>query len=252
MFSKVALLILSMTFSSLAYAKETVNRGDFGTFERSLSKKDYAYQIIQDPTGKAPTPKVEKFQVKFGDCSVSKTWNDCETDRERSELSEKGRTNREKVAVWYGWSFYLPEPYPLIFPAKVALGQFHQDQGSPLWMFQQLDSGLVLEATFLPEPKQFPLITWEMLKGRWQKIEMEVYWTPAPNGFLRVWVNDELKVDYQGPTKEKSNIYFKYGLYRSFLSRYKTATGKKELPEQEVYYSNVKRAKNRKGLHTNG
>jgi hypothetical protein len=229
------------------FAKDAVTRGDFGDFGISLSQKPEAYQIIKDPTGEAPTATVEKFTVHSGDCGVSAEWSDCKNDRERVELGEKGRTNRDGETYWYGWSIYFPKDYPLIFPVKVALGQFHQEQGSPLWMFQQLEEGYLLEAVFLDADKKFLLISDKDLRGVWHKIEIQVLWSQKAKGFFRVWVDGIQKVNYKGPTKQKTQLYFKYGLYRSFLSRY----GKPgAVPAQEVYFSNVKRARTRAKLGT--
>ena len=51
-------------------------------------------------------------------------WNDCEKDRERSELSSKNN-NYPGNEYWYGWFIYFPEDYPNIYPTKTALGQLH-------------------------------------------------------------------------------------------------------------------------------
>lgn len=246
------LILLSSVFffAPAALALNSISRGEFGPFQTSLNHRDYGYQIIQDSTGGAPTSKIEKFEVRPGDCGISKTWNDCTNDRERSEISEKGRTNKEAEVFWYGWSLFIPDSYVSIFPAKVAFGQFHQDEGQPLWMFQDLNDGLYLEELLTKENKKYLLIPKELLRGRWHKIEIEVLWSQKQNGYFRVWHNGERKVDYQGPTKESQEVYFKYGLYRSFLSRY-TNSKNKLAPPQVVFFSNVKRAKLRKGLSPN-
>ena len=92
------------------------------------------------------------------------------------------------------------------------------------------------------------MIKEDELRGRWHKIEVHVRWAKDHSGFIYVWVNDEQKVDYQGQTMDASQVYFKYGLYRSFLSRYKRAKNVDDVPAQKVYYANVKRSKSRKKL----
>ncbi|MFS4459343.1 polysaccharide lyase [Bdellovibrio sp. HCB2-146] len=241
-------VVLILMWSHMALAQAELTRGDFGPFGRSLNDKNHGYKVIVDPTGKSPVYKIEHFKVKNGDCSITKDWSDCANDRERSELSEKQRRKNDGTTYWYGWSFYLPESYLSIYPAKVALGQFHQDKGSPLWMFQHGETGLSLEGVFLDNNTLFALIPESELRGRWQKIEMEVHWSTKKDGFLRLWVNGQQKVDYKGPTKQKSQIYFKYGLYRSFLKRYTKDKKTLEVPEQEIYFANVKRGKTRKSL----
>ncbi len=43
-------------------------------------------------------------------------------------------------------------------------------------------------------------------------------------------------------------VYFKYGVYRSFMSRSKKKLKTTEVPSQTVYYSNVKKGYTRKKL----
>lgn len=250
---RLFILVFSTVFAmtSVVMAQNSISRGQFGPFHISLNQREYGYQVVQDMTGTAPMPMIEKFVVKPGDCGVSNTWNDCQTDRERSELSEKDRSNKEGQSFWYGWYFFLPNSYISISPAKVALGQFHQDKGDPLWMFQLQDDGYFLEEQLSEEKRKYPLISKDQLKGRWHRVEVEVLWTRKQDGYFRVWLNGESKVNIQGPTKMKQDVYFKYGLYRSFLSRYKESSKGILLPTQEIYYSNVKRSKNRKGLGPN-
>ena len=45
-------------------------------------------------------------------------------------------------------------------------------------------------------------------------------WTKKDNGFFKVWVNDKLKYDYEGPTKTVQQVYQKFGIYRTGITRY--------------------------------
>ena len=40
------------------------------------------------------------------------------------------------------------------------------------------------------------------------------------DGFFKIWINDELKYEYVGPTKSKSKVYQKFGIYRTGITRY--------------------------------
>lgn len=98
----------------------------------------------------------------------------------------------------------------------------------------------------------FPLISEEDLKGRWHRLEMHVNWSnDSQKGFLKIWVDDEQKVDFRGQTAENNPIYFKYGIYRSYLSRYKEDRKVNEVPAQTLYFSNVKRGLKREDLKPN-
>ncbi len=225
------------------------NNNDFGLFKRSLNNKTYGYKVISDPTGSAPTDKIEAFEVRPGDCSSNKNWNDCNKDRERSELSEWYKKTAPGSEYWYGWSLYIPENYINVYPTKVALGQFHQKNSHVVWMFQNSNGGYHLDNQVGGHTAEYDILIPERdLRGRWHKIEVHVRWSTDRSGFMRVWVNDKQKVDYKGQTMDASRVYFKYGIYRSFLSRYKNAKNTNEVPAQKVYYSNVKRGKSRKEI----
>ena len=88
-------LIASVTFAAILSACVTTEysvtqRGDFPEFRRSLSNTSYGYQVVPDPTGSAPVPVVERFEVQPGDCWHNEASDDCSTDRERSELTQRG------------------------------------------------------------------------------------------------------------------------------------------------------------------
>ena len=243
------LIILICMCSILCACATTIDRGNFGPFMRSLNTKSYGYLVAPDPTGSAPTDMIEIFDVRPGDCSGNEGWNDCKKDRERSELSERNKSTNPNSEYWYGWYIYFPEDYVNVYPTKVALGQFHQKSSHPVWMFQNSDGGYHLDNQVRGfTERYFTLIKESELRGRWHKIEVHARWAKNDSGFMYVWVNDEQKVDYHGQTMDASQVYFKYGLYRSFLSRYKRAENADEVPAQKVYYANVKRSKSRKKL----
>jgi len=52
---------------------------------RSLNDTPHGYQIVNAPVRAGQ--ESQRFEVRPGDCGKSKTWNDCETDRERSEIA---------------------------------------------------------------------------------------------------------------------------------------------------------------------
>ena len=227
-----------------------VKRGMFGEIKRSLNNKPHGYAVIEDPTGSAPTKRVEVFEVRPGDCAKSKGWDDCKKDRERSELSESGKKRaRSGSEYWYGWNIYFPKDYINIYPTKTALGQFHQDGSHPVWMFQNGKGGYHLDdQVYGGTRKYFELISEKNLRGQWYQIEVHAKWEKDRTGIFQVWVNGELKVDYTGQTMTAKKVYFKYGIYRSFMSRYKNKTNTTEVPAQTVYYSNVKKGLTRESL----
>ena len=243
--------VLAMSLALCAFA--SLDRGSFGPFKRSLNDTSYGYQVVNDPTGTAPSQFVERFEVRPGDCNANTGWNDCKTDRERSELSEKGERNPVGSTYWYGWSIFVPDDYVNIYPTKTALGQFHQEGSHPAWMFQNGSGGYFLDDHISGSTRHYhKLIDEDELRGKWHHIEVHAKWATKNDGFFKVWVNGTEKVDYIGPTMTATKIYFKYGVYRSFLARYRKAKGAQEVPAQTVYYANVRRATVREGLRAGG
>ncbi|WP_434355010.1 polysaccharide lyase [Parasalinivibrio latis] len=225
------------------------DRGSFGTFKRSLNNTSYGYVVMDDPTNQAPTELIEVFDVRPGDCGSNGGWSDCDKDRERSELSEAKKKNQRGKEYWYGWSIYFPEDYVNVYPTKVALGQFHQHKSHPVWMFQNSSGGYHLDRQVRGYTEKYDeLISEEDLRGKWHKIEIHAKWQVDDSGFFKVWVNGEQKVDYKGKTMSAHKVYFKYGVYRSYMSRYKLKHGTDSVPAQKVYFSNVKRGSSREAL----
>ena len=226
---------------------QSLNKGSFGAFKRSLNTKAHGYQIVAHPTGTAPTKFVERFEVRPGDCSASHGWSDCANDRERSELSGDRENDRGRD-YWYGWSLYVPVDTPNVCPTKTALGQFHQTGAPPAFMFQNSCGGLWIDRNFGATTHMRNIIKPADLRGRWHRIAVHARWSADKDGFFKVYVNEDLKWAFKEPTNTRGRIYFKYGVYRTWLSYYKTAKGVDQVPAQIVYYANVRRAQTRAGL----
>lgn len=249
----LSLFVLCALFISGCH-QTYLNKGSFGSFKRSLNTKSYGYKIIEDPTGSAPTPLVERFEVRHGDCGWSGGWSDCSNDRERSELSGT-KDNYSGSEYWYGWHIYIPPDWNNIYPTKTALGQFHQSGGSrPAFMFQNRDGGYWVDRNFGNSYGDEKIIKKEDFIGKWNKIEIHAKWNKK-DGFFIVYVNGEKKYDFKGTTKDEQAVYFKYGIYRSFMTRYLKGRyevvfgdAPKIVPTQIALYSNVKRSKAREGL----
>lgn len=239
----LCLLICTVVLSGC----QTVSRGTFGHFERSLNTTKYGYAIVEDFTGEASSKLIERFEVRPGDCSRGTGgWSDCANDRERSELSGP-KNNYRGNEYWYGWSIYVPDDYPNVYPTKTALGQFHQENGPPAFMFQNYSGGYWIDRNFGSTSHEVLLISKEDFKGKWHKIEVNAKWH-ASNGFFVVYINGVEKWKFEGKTISEQAVFFKYGVYRSFLQRYKLANRVDEVPAQTVYFANVKRAKSRVAL----
>ena len=63
---------------------------------------------------------------------------------------------------------------------------------------------------------------------------------------MKVWIDGKLKIDFKGPsnTKKGKELSLRYGLYSSFMSRYKTVFQKQEMPQRVIFFDGVKEEKN--------
>jgi len=221
-------------------------------FDKSLKLgfRPWGYKIVNAVDGhpvRAGKQSV-RFEVRPGDCSRNSAGHDdCLADRERHELVQTGSQQKEGDKLWYAWSLYVPSDYPNVFPAKVTLGQFHQNP-EVIWMFRNKGGGYhVNRQNTLGRGYGFDEILDDTaLRGRWNDILVHVRWTYRDTGIFNVWVNEKKTYEYHGPTMGKNTtVYFKFGLYRAFVSRYKARYRSSALPVQVVYFDEVRRGRSR-------
>ena len=243
------LFLHSSTANAAGDVSPTLNRGDFGPFSRSLNVKPHGYRLLDNGNRGTPSKYLERFEVRSGDCHFNRGYNDCDKDRERSELSEQGNRSPRGTTAWYGWDFYLGNEWPDIWPTKTVIGQFHQWRSHPVWMFLHYKGNLVLDDhSGGPSKQKIVLVPEDELKGKWHRIEVQAKWEKDQSGFFKVWVNGKLKFEMRGQTMTADLIYFKFGVYRAFLSRYQNASGNSVVPTQTALFANVKKAQSREGL----
>ena len=81
--------------------------------------------------------------------------------------------------------------------------------------------------------KQQILLEKNDMHGNWNDILVNMNWTHKDDGFFKIWVNAKLSYHYKGPTKTKNDKpYFKFGVYRSHLSKWIKKNKKSEVPAQ--------------------
>lgn len=235
-------LILAISANAAAPADSA---GLYSGFKRSLGAKSaYGYKVVSAPEPVREGKTSERFELRSGDCSGTPDWNDCDKDRERSELGQQKPLIQPGEEFWYSFSIFVPITYKNIFPVKVALGQFHQEgSSSPPLMFQNGKGGYWLDLNQTRQ-KSSLLIEEKDLRGRWHDLILNARWSKGKDGFVKVWVNGELKFSREGANlKQDGPVYFKYGIYRSFLSR-----NKSKHPDQVVYFDAVRWGKKREDV----
>lgn len=203
-----------------------------------MNDTPHGYTEVKDPTNTSPTPNIQRFELRPGECGFNDEWNDCETNRERSEMMEwrRHRNSGENTEFWYEFDIYFPAEFEDISPANLWTGQLHQNGGGPILMFGVSNNQFILaDETQRPVIRK-PLVNEENLLSTWHTIKVHARWAKDNTGFMKVWCNDEFVYEMDGPTMSGSMVYFKYGIYRSHLNRVD------ELPIHVVYYTKPRRS----------
>lgn len=187
-----------------------------------------------------------RFESNDGECGQEPNWNDCPNDRERAELNYWDETWKKEK--WYRFYLFLPKDYNSIAPAKMSLIQWKRlNPSKVLVIFQHMHAGL----TFNRNGETFPdsyivLKSNEELLGNWTEIIFNTNWHPDPKkGFMKVWIDRKLKVDFKGQanSKDGKRLNLRYGLYSSYMSYYKNTYNNNTMPQRVAFYDGVKAEK---------
>jgi len=295
----ILLSIIAYIFSGCA----VVDRGNFPQMvigELSQSWKN-SYDVIDTSkedigiTKPPHSPIVERFEVRNGGCAG----RDCGGrngrnygDRERIELKEDyhQRNTYDGKEYWYTWDIYFPKDFKSVYPTHATFGQFYAVTEVPYSVVEKQDA-LYLRRPTVSGRDYSTLVKKGELRGKWHTFVLHIKWSSDPNiGFFEIWVDGELKYQKTERTYIGGTPYFKYGIYRAYISKYKTKHGgiggvdfaevklpeyptlddwvkvireaearkcqgfKKndyiKLPTQVVYYSHVRRANTKEELWT--
>ncbi|HCK75827.1 MAG TPA: hypothetical protein DHW07_01630 [Gammaproteobacteria bacterium] len=212
--------------------------GEQGGFKRFLTEKEWAVSEVHDPTGLAPDPIVQRFELRPGDCLSEPPFNDCENSVERAELAQNNYGPGSFTGTyWYRWKVFFPENYEGSYPARNRHGQFiDKAAGGAAWVLEIGSTGaLWFGSRFDDESRFFSLISEGELRGQWHDVIVEAAWNNK-EGKINVWVNDEKRVQYRGATCKRCRIVLSYGISRVGLVEFKTRYPEKELSTQVIYY----------------
>lgn len=224
----------------------------------NMPKKAHSFSYIKSKAEARSGKAYQRFELRDGDCFPPPNggWNDCKTDRDRFEFSSKPR-QKPSGKQCYGYSLKLDKDFQSVHPTNTDLGQVHQIGGPkgtaggfksfpPLIQIGAKYDKLVFgwheltgdENNIIDRKREFELANLSDMIGVWTDIS---FCLDFKNNRMDAWVNGEKKVEVmKSPINFKpKSIYFKYGIYRSFVSRYKNIHG--NIPTQIVYYDEVRR-----------
>ena len=245
------LILILLTGNS--FAKDIRLPKDVGSgnvYTKSLKKgfKKYGYKIVNKKDGH-PVRAGEKsirFEVRNGDCGEDPgKWSDCKNDRQRHELSG----DRFRGKAWYAYSIYLPNDFKTVYPVKSAMAQFHQKGSWPTLMFQFTDMGYYADRQLGYQTQEMKkLLDVKDMIGKWNDILIHINSTSKDSGFYKIWVNGNLKYEYNGTITGGKENYFKFGIYQTKISVWPMYHPDTPYPTQVVYYDEIRAGKSRQAV----
>jgi len=266
LFSFLSLLIfINIDLSNNAEAKEITNI----QWEKSVAKGKKLKKFRETVTSPALGKKAWKITLLPRDCgNDGGNYSDCKNngkdavvghgggDRARSEYSSKIRYTGEK---WISVSIYLPNDFKSVEPVSTSLFQIYEwgntnQQRHPRMMLR-------VENGFL-EPRYYPVNGRDVpgkIKKRLYIDDMRDKWTTiifhtkmgkkAGEGFVKMYINDELYNEYNGRTGYGGKFFNKFGIYHSWITRWNwNNQGYENYPTQVVYYDNLFRTNSKEKL----
>jgi len=236
---------------------KTSSESGFKHHTNHMGHNDYNFKYIKDKNKARAGKYFQRFEVRDGDCFGDDSWNDCENDRERVEFSaEPGQLPKKNQC--YGYSLMLSKDFIDTYPTSASLGQVHQ-KGGPTGTAEGLASFPPLVQ--IDAHGGYLYFNWHELSGSATNVidrsqhhilkrlkDMKEVWTDISfcldfeNKRMDAWVDGIKTVEIlKSPIffKPKS-IYFKHGIYRSFISKYKNFK-KSKMPTQIVFYDEIRR-----------
>jgi len=196
-----------------------------------------------------------RFEVNHGECGQAEGWSDCENERERSELYFEWKDNQFGAArdekwkreKWYRFYLFVPKGFNSVVPAKTSLIQWKRRRPSRvIIMFQYHKGGLLfnLNGDTFAKDQWYLMKKDKELRGQWTEILFNTNWHPdADKGYMKVWIDGEMKFDYKGKANDDvkgKELNLRFGIYNSFLNKYRKVTGNTTYPQRVVYFDGVK------------
>ena len=256
------IIIGPINFSKEASAREITNL----QWKKSVAYGKKLSKFRETVTSPALGKKAWKITLLPRDCGRDKDgdYSDCKNngkdavvghgggDRARSEYSTS--SNRYTGERWISVSIYLPMDFKTAEPVSTSLFQIYEwgntnQQRHPRMMLRVKNG--VLEPRYFPvnghdvSGKIIKHLFIDEMRDKWTTIIFHTKMGQAPGeGFSKMYVNNVLYNNYDGRTGYGGRFFNKFGIYHSWISRWKDEVHGK-YPTQVVYYDNLFRTKSK-------
>jgi hypothetical protein len=164
-----------------------------------------------------------------------------------SNQSSKSKNEQWKKEKWYRFFVFIPKEHNILAPSQTAIIQWRRKNPSDrvLVMFRYHHGGLYFDMngdTFVPDAF-YHLKYDKNMREQWTEILFNTNWHPDKDkGFMKVWIDGELKIDYKGVAnyKKGKELHLKFGIYSSGLNLYRKAFGETKHKKRVIYFDGVK------------
>ncbi len=212
------------------------------------------FQFVNDSKESRRGNQYQRFELRDGDCFNLGNWDDCANDRQRVEFTAEPFLP-PKGNQCIAFSIMLDNDFKTMDGSPTALAQVHQ-RGGPtgfaggfksnpgVLMFHADEGYYDFDWLYLHGSRtdikqtdlRFRLLSLDEMKDKWTDISFCLDF--AKNN-MSLWVNGKRKFNINQPPTGlhlPESIFFKYGIYQSFVSKHSGST-----PTQIVYYDEIRR-----------
>ena len=210
-----------------------------------INARDYGCLIVRKDAGHPVVDGAEsaRFEVRDGDCNATATYDDCTQDRSRHEINETTQEPSNGKTLVYVTHVFIPQQGRLKPRGRntLFLTQINVVDGDEYGTLAYLEVGergeLMVRTdkgfSFAIE-QQYTVATDPA--GRWIKVAWEIRSSTGADGYLKVYVDDVLKVNESRPTLPTATAAnrLKIGIYNVFRSRALEPYG-----NQVVYFDGI-------------
>jgi len=212
-----------------------------------------------------------RFEVRDGDCWSNSSWNDCTSDRARSELSMNSYKFRPGEDFWAAYSIYIPTDLPDLGPVQLNLAAIkneapvmnvggsgvqvgiksaNKNGGSGAFiMYNVHDGNYQLQLFKLqemygelhPTNRTWVLKPIKAMRGHWTDVMVHVDMTNPDDLQLSAWVDGRqvIAAEHLHMGMVAPNYYQKIGVYEIGVDEYR-ASKHAPVPTVVVYYDEVR------------
>ena len=220
--------------------------------------KSHNFQFVNDSAKSRRGKQYQRFELRDGDCFDLGGWDDCANDRQRVEFTANPFLP-PKGNQCIAFSIMLDNNFKTMHSSSTALAQIHQRGGPTGFMggFKSNPGVLMFHAgegyydfdwlylhgsrtNIKQTDLKFRLLSLDEMRNKWTDISFCLDF--AKNN-MSLWVNGKRKFNINQPPTGlhlPESIFFKYGIYQSFITKYKQKTNS-NTPTQIVYYDEIRR-----------